>query len=170
MSQITFNDIITELAELGTKHKDVKTNYRWNFAEFDGDVRTDTVFPLMTYEGPDVQPTNSESSPILHYLGAFNILGMQDVDTSDLQDEENQDLVLHNSLEIVLEIVRKLKAFSLIPFIDDAPNVWYGVFDLLNVSITKVGPVTTSYLYGYRCEFVVKNKFSLVVDDSKWDD
>jgi hypothetical protein len=168
MSQITFNDIIAKLKELGDSHVDIKTNYRWNFAEFDGDVRPDTVFPLMTYEGPDVQPAVSESSPLLNFTNAFNILGMQDVDTSDSLDETAQNQVLNNNLVIALEVVRKLKEFSATPFINDVKNNWYGIFDLLQVSLTKVGPVTTDYLYGYRCEFVLNPKFSLAVDGSKW--
>lgn len=168
MSQITFNDIIAKLKELGDSHIDIKTNYRWNFAEFDGDVRPDSVFPLMTYEGPDVQPTNSESNPLLNFTNAFNILGMDGVDTSDVLDEEAQNLVLNNNLEIALEVVRKLKAYSATPFIDGSKNKWYGIFDLLQVSFTKVGPVTTSYLYGYRCEFVLNPKFLLTVNTDKW--
>lgn len=169
MNELTFNDIINKLAELGNSHVDINTNYRWNFSEFDADIRPDTVLPLMTYEGPDVQPTNSESQPILNYTNAFNILGKQNVDTTDVTDEASQNEVLTHCLEIALEIVRKLKEFSAIPFINEERNKWYGIFDLLDVSFTKVGPVTTSYLYGYRCEFVLKNKFKLEVDASKWE-
>lgn len=168
MSQITFNDIIAKLKELGDAHVDINTNYRWNFAEFDGNVRPNTVFPLMTYEGPDVQPTNTDQNPLLNFNNAFNILGKDGVITTDPLDETAQNEVLNHTLEIALEVVRKLKEFSAIPFINDAPNKWYGIFDLLQVSLTKVGPVTTSYLYGYRCEFVLNPKFSLVVNADKW--
>lgn len=168
MSQLTFNDIILKLAELGDSHIDINTNYRWNFSEFDGDIRPGTILPLMTYEGPDVQPTNNNENPLLNFNNAFNILGKDGVDTTDALDEEAQNEVLNHCLEIALEVVRKLKEFSAIPFINNERNKWYGIFDLLQVSLTKVGPVTTSYLYGYRCEFVLNPKFSLIVNTDKW--
>lgn len=168
MSQLTFNDIVTKLQELGDSHVDIQTNYRWNFSEFDGDVRPNTTFPLMTYEGPDVQPGNSELNTLLLFTNAFNILGKEGVDTSDPFDEAAQNEVLNDALEIALEVVRKLKEFSAIPFINNEPNKWYGIFDLLQVSLTKVGPVTTSHLYGYRCEFVLNPKFNKAVNPDKW--
>lgn len=168
MSQLTFNDVIKKLNELGTSHVDINTNYRWNFNEFDGDVRPDTQFPLMTYEGPDVQPANSDLNTLLNFICAFNILGKEGVDTSDPLDEAAQNEVLHHCLEIALEVVRKLKEFASTSFINNVPNKWYGIFDLLQVSFTKVGPVTTHFLYGYRCEFVLNPKFKKAVDPEKW--
>lgn len=169
MSQLTFTDVINKWKELGDAHVDIKTNYRWNFTEFDGNVRENTVFPLMTYEAPTLEPANTESNPLLLFNSAFNILGMEDVDTSDATDEVNQNLVLNNSLEIALEVVRKLNEWCATPFLDNGDkNVWYGLLDKLSITFTKVGPVTNSYLYGYRCELALKPQFHLQVDESKW--
>lgn len=169
MSQITFTDIIELYQTLGNSHVDIQSNYRWNFTEFDGDVRENTNYPLMTYEAPDVEPDNIESSPLLNFTTAFNILGMQDVDTSDATDEEAQNQVLNNSLEIALEVIRKINEIcATFNNVDNTKNKWYGLFKKLSFTLTKVGPVTNSYLYGYRCELTFNPKFHLQVDESKW--
>ena len=75
--QLTFDDIINKQKELGDSNVDIKTNYRWNFKEFDGDVRENTIFPLMTYESPQVVPSNKESNLLLNYMNAFILLCKQ---------------------------------------------------------------------------------------------
>ena len=169
MTQLTFDDIINKLKEFGDSNVDVKTNYRWNLKEFDGNVRDNTVFTLMTYEAPQVASSNTESNPLKNYMSAFNILGMEGVDTSDVTDEAAQNLVLNHCLNIAFEFERKLIEFSAIPFLENnVKNPWYSILDKLSFSYTKVGPVTTSYLYGYRCEFTLNPKFILAVDPAKW--
>ncbi len=169
MQQLSFNDIITKLKELGDSHVDIKSNYRWNFAEFDGNIRDNTNFTLMTYEGPELQPSNTESNLLLNYMCAFNILGMEGVDTSDVTDETSQNLVLNHCLNIALEVARKLIEYAAIPFLPSGEkNPWYSILEKLSFSFSKVGPVTTSYLYGYRCEFTLNPKFLLDVDPEKW--
>lgn len=168
MAQLTFNDVIGKLKELGNSHVDVKTNYRWNLKEFDGDVRENAEFTLMTYEAPHLIPSNTQSNLLLNYMCAFNILGMEGVDTSDVTDEEAQDLVLNHCLNIALEIARKINEHCEIPFINDVKNPWYSILDKLSFSFTKIGPVTTHYLYGYRCELTLNPKFLLAPDPTKW--
>jgi len=169
MTQLTFDDIINKLKELGDSHVDIKTNYRWNLKEFDGNVRDNTVFTLMTYESPQLVPSNTESNLLLNYMCAFNILGMEGVDTSDVTDEAAQNLVLNHCLNIAIEIARKIIEFSAIPFLENtAKNDWYSILNKLSFSFTKIGPVTTGYLYGYRCEFTLNPKFILEVDPTKW--
>lgn len=169
MQQLEFNDVINKLKELGDSHVDIKTNYKWNFKEFDGNVRDNTNFTLMTYEAPELVPSNTESNLLLNYMCAFNILGMDGVDTSDVTDEVAQNLVLNHTLNIAIEVARKIVEYSAIPFLpNNVKNPWYSILNKLSFSFTKVGPVTTNYLYGYRCEFTLNPKFILTVDESKW--
>ncbi len=168
MDQLQHNDIIDRLSLIGNSNVDIKSNYRWNISEFQGDVREGSEFPLMTYESPTIVPTNTESNLLLEYNCAFNILGMEDVDTSDPEDEEAQNLVLNHCLNIALEVFRKLIEYNEIPFDGDVRNRWYSILQKLQVSFTKVGPVTNHYLYGYRCEFALNPKFSTITDPAKW--
>lgn len=167
--QLTHNDIINKLKELAIKHKEINTCYRWNLNEFDTDVRPDTTFPFMPVESPTIEPSNTESNLLLNYRCAFNILGMDNVDTSDIYNETDINKVLNNNLNIALEVARKLIADCSVPFnTDETPNKWYSRLDKLSFQFTKIGPVTANYLYGYRCEFVLNPKFSLKIDEAKW--
>lgn len=168
MIQLTFDDVINKLEQLANSHIDITSHYRWNMSEFDGDVRPDNSLTLMTYEAPQLTPTNTESNLLLNYRCAFNILGKTGVDTTDVTDEAPQNEVLNHTLNIALEVYRKLIEHCETPFIDDSPNQWYSRLEKLETSFTKVGPVTTSYLYGYRCEFTINPKFITTPDANKW--
>lgn len=168
-TKITHSDIIEKQKDLAEKHQGIKTNYRWNLNEFDGPVRPGTIFPLMTIESPTVEVGNTESLPFLNYQCAFNILGMDGVYTSDRNDEISQNKVINNALEIALELFRKLIQDNSIAFnTDGTNNKWYSLLDKLSFQFTKIGPVTSDYLYGYRCEFVLKSPFCSELTPEKW--
>lgn len=168
-TKITHSDIIEKLKNLAENHQDIKTNYRWDLNEFDGPVRTGTIFPLMTIESPTIEVGNTESLPFLNYQCAFNILGMDSVYTSDRNDEMSQNKVINNALEIAIELYRKLIEESTTAFnTDKTKNNWYSALDKLSFQFTKIGPVTSDYLYGYRCEFVFKSPFCDKLTLEKW--
>jgi hypothetical protein len=166
--KLTHNDIVNKLAAIGAAHKDIKTDYRWNFEEFAAILRENTILPLMTYESPTLAASNAESNLHIDYNCAFNILGKEGVATYEIDNEAAQNEVLNHCLEIALEIKRKLIADTSIPFVNDAPNSWYSVLDKLSFTFTKLGPVTQESLYGYRCEFNLNPKFSEAIDPTKW--
>jgi hypothetical protein len=166
--ELTHNDIIQKLSEIGTSHKEILTHYRWNFEEFAAILRENTEFTLMTYESPTLGAENTESSLHIDYNCAFNILGKQGVDTYEIDNEAAQNEVLTHCLEIALEIMRKLIADTSIPFVNDVANNWYNVLDKLSFTFTKLGPVTQNSLYGYRCEFSLNPKFNEAIDATKW--
>ncbi|SEC46910.1 hypothetical protein SAMN04489761_3079 [Tenacibaculum sp. MAR_2009_124] len=168
-SSLTHDEIISKQKEIAKKHKDVQTCYRWNFSEFDGPVRDNTVFPLMTIESPTLQFTNTESSLFSGYNGAFNILGMDGVYTNDVSDEEAINKVLNNSLEIALEVCKKLIEIDGVYMLETGiKNKWYSSIDKLSFQLTQIGPVTSNYLYGYRCEFKISTPFSTKLNPDKW--
>ncbi len=167
--QITHDDIIALIEELAQQHKEVKSFYRWDFEEFDMPVRPNTNFPLLTYESPTLELSNTESNPFVTHQCAFNILGLDGIDTHDPYNTENQNKVLQSSQLIALEIARKLIERDGIAFsYDSTPNKWYSALDILTFEFVKIGPVTSDYLYGYRCEFSFKSKFTTKPNPEKW--
>lgn len=169
---LTHDDVINKLAAIGNSHVDIKTHYRWNLAEFfdqNANLRPGTSSTLMTYESPTVIPSNSENNIHLQWNCAFNILGKEGVHTYEIDNEPAQNEVVNHCLEIALETYRKLIADTSIPLIDGVPNPWYGVLQKLSASFTKIGPVSSESLYGYRCEFVLNPKFNCNINPQKWE-
>lgn len=106
---------------------------------------------------------NPESNLLLNFRCAFNILGMDGVDTSVMYNEAAQNEVLNHTSNIALEVLRKLLKDN--ENFTETNKRWYGTLDPLSISLTKIGPVNSHFLYGYRVGFTLNPKFIRALDD-----
>ena len=163
MPNVTHDDVSNYFTSLGESNVDVKFSYRWNLLEFNGPLPDSAKLTLLAYESPTLITENTETKPHLNTICAFNILGKEGVSTSNIADKAAQDEVLDHCMEIAKEFARKIITDS-----EKEDGLFYRMVQRLSFQFTKVGPVTLSSLYGYRCEFSINPAFNTNIDPDKW--
>jgi hypothetical protein len=165
-----FQKIVNFLMDLGNNHNDIQQVFRWNRMELNGSFRHNPNQTNMLIDSVEVFVTNPNHNNFSQNNCAFTILGKQDVSTAKLDAYNEQNEVLEHCLEIAFEVASRIKYESTETNLQGELKWLYNNVELDSFHFFKVGPVFTQQLYGYRCEFTIKQKQCLKPDINKWKD
>ena len=169
MPNISFEVLINYFEDLADKHVDIKSHYRWNISEIAEAMRSGVEYPVMAIDSPEVSTSGDRSSRFHYNSMAFTILAKpENIRGADKYAEQNE--VLNECLQIGYDVENRIVADSAQRERNGEKNWLYNLLDLSSFNFQKVGPIYTDGLYGYRCEFLIKNAVPKVVDASKWND
>ena len=162
----SFKQITDFLTDLGNKHIDVNSVYRWNRTELAGAMRKNVQKSIMLIDAVEIN-TNSPSNNNVHLNQcAFTILGKEGVSTAQIDSYTNQNDVLQHTQQIAFEIATRIQREAA-----NINNAWlYGHLEKGSFNFFKVGPVFTENHFGYRCEFTITTTEVYKLDDAKWSD
>lgn len=169
MPNISFEILISYLEDLAEKHIDIKSHFRWNISEVTGAMRSGIEYPLMAIDSPEISTSGDRSSRFHYNSMAFTILAKPG-NTRGADKYAEQNAVLNDCLQICYEIEKRIIADGSLVKIGGEKNWLYNMVDISSFNFQKVGPIYTDVLFGYRCEFLIKNSVPKVVDASKWND
>lgn len=162
----SFQQITDFLTDLGNKHVDVNSVYRWNRTELAGAMRKVAQKSIMLIDAVEVN-TNSPSGNNVHLNQcAFTILGKDGVSTALIDSYANQNEVLEHTQKIAFEVAARIQREA-----HNADISWlYSNLEKGSFNFFKVGPIFTENLFGYRCEFTIKTLEVYKLDTTKWTD
>lgn len=166
MPNISFLDIVNYLENLADNHNDVASKFRWNFGEISNAIRNDISYPVMLIDSVEVNLEGNTKSRFHKHQCAFTILAKP----NNPHSYEDQNNVLNQCQKICFEICKRIIHDGEQYEINDEKNWLYGLVDISSFTFQKGGPLFSDGLYGYRCEFAIKNQISTVIDEDIWSD
>lgn len=156
-----FLNIINYLENLAKQHTLINSHFRWNVSEVTGAFRKGVELPVMLIDAIETQTEGNTTKTFHNHTTAFTILGKPNTRTGNLDDYEAQNEVLELCMQICFDIEARLIGERLkSPFLVEKNSFHF----------FKVGPLFVEGLYGYRCEFSLKNKACCQIDALKWKD
>lgn len=170
MPRVSYNTIINYLESLAVNHNDIASSYRWNVSDITGAFRKGVALPVMLIDPIENHPQGDATKVINGNMTAITILGKPGTPTTQIDSYAQQNIVLNNSYEICLDVMKRILSDAQKVNINGSKNWMYGMVDPESIQILNVGPVFSERLFGYRMEIVFKNTESLIVDPLKWAD
>jgi hypothetical protein len=162
----SFKNIVTLLTSLGTNHTDINDVFRWNRLELAGALRRGADKTIMLIDAVEIDSDSPANNSVHHNKCSFFILGKQGVKTDKVDSYAAQNEVLEHCLLTAFECAARLVLEA-----NDPANKWlYGNIEKGSFTYTKVGPLFTNNLFGYRCQFTIKSMEKYQVDSAKWTD
>jgi hypothetical protein len=162
----SFQEITDFLTDLGNKHVDVNSVYRWNRTELSGAMRKAVQKSIMLIDAVEINANSPAENNVHLNQCAFTILGKEGVSTARIDSYDAQNEVLNHTQKIAFEIAARIQRESY-----NADLLWlYGNLEKGSFNFFKVGPVFTENLFGYRCEFTIKTMEVYKLDPTKWTD
>ena len=154
--------IINYFAELNAKLKDFpeKSFFRMDLMEITGAFRSGINFPAMTVESPDIEADGSINNSVIGRVFAFTVY------VNPTQgDFDGQNSKLDQAERIGWKLIARMRHDA-----RDPNHFLYNKFQVNEVRATKVGPIFTEQLHGYRFTGTIKGTESLKVDPADWSD
>ena len=169
-NKASFQKITDFLTTLGENHVDINSVYRYNRLELSGAFRKGAPLSAMLIDSIETFVTNPNARNFNQNNCAFTILGKEGVSTAKMDSYTQQNEVLEHTQEIAFEVAARIKDAALNTDLNGPLKWLYGNVEQDSFHFYKVGPVFTEQLYGYRCEFSIKQKQPYQPNPDKWTD
>lgn len=151
----TFQQLVTYWRDTADAHVAIKTFALGGYERIQSHERADMEYPLLWLELPSVQPHYDESNGSkCVFSSAFLVL-----QNTEVNDFEAQEIALHDTLEIVYDILGKIK------------NEWDlndMTIDPSSIVIDSKGPIGGDYSVGWRVEFATADYRQFCYDQTKF--
>ncbi|ALU74348.1 hypothetical protein AUW17_03270 [Tenacibaculum dicentrarchi] len=171
MPRIDFKTITNYLENLADANIEIASKYRWNVTEFTGNLRSGIALPVKLIDAVEVQTSGNNTQRSHNNIVAFTVLDKPNTRTGNANEYDAQNEVLNRCQNICFDIeTRILHDATNIKDADGNRNWLYGRVEEGSFRFYKMGPIFTDTLYGYRCEFALKNQVCKIPDASKWND
>ena len=164
--QASFLKITNLITSLGEKHVDIDDVFRWNRLELAGALRRGVNKTIMLIDAVEVDSDSPSNNSVHSNKCSFFILGKEGVKTDKVDSYAEQNEVLEHCMLTAFEVAARLVLEA-----NDPANKWlYSNIERGSFVYTKVGPLFTNNLFGYRCQFTIKSMEKYKVDNNKWTD
>lgn len=158
---ITHNAIIAYFNDLATQHLQLQDFYRFDLDEARTQLRSGLKLPCLMLEShsSDLETQTNQVTTFNNRTISFLVL-----DRAAQRDHDKINDIRDTAESIILDIISRMKRDN-----KDRAHWLYNLFDVNSVVIDPGGPIFMD-LYGYNVRLTLKNKETMVYDQTKWAD
>ncbi|MDM1502265.1 hypothetical protein HX071_08610 [Myroides marinus] len=158
--KVSHKQIVEFHKYISEKHVDINGFYRFNWNEIEGIFRSGVGTPALLLESmsSDFSQNPNKTTSFNHRRVSFLVLDF----AGNVNDFDKQEAVLDQTESIALEISAYLNTLN-----KDSTSWLYGLYEVDSLKLEKVGPIFDN-MYGWNVLYTIKNKQTMVMDDTKW--